>query len=121
MVGVPKLGLDHDKSGVDSDPHVIITTHSGDGFNFSAHIHELVRLGDQDFRSKENAAYIMRLGQCIALAAGPNAPHGLLVHLRDRMAPDLWAFVGDQWATASEFRYMDQDGRPTHRLPVAAA
>jgi hypothetical protein len=81
--------------------------------DLSDHIHQLIRLGDERFRSKKNRHFIMRLGQCIALAAGPNAPHAILIQLRDRMDPKLWSFVGDQWATASELRYMDKDGKPT--------
>jgi len=76
---------------------MIITTHSGNKLDLSDHIHQLIRLGDEHFQSPENEAFIMRLGQCIALAAGPNAPHGILVGLRDRMYPDLWSYTGDLW------------------------
>lgn len=96
---------------------MIITTHFGDRLDLTDHIHAMCKLGDQDFRSPENTAFLTRLGQCIALTAGPNAPHGILVHLRDRMHPDLWSFAGDLWATASELRYMDKDGKPTSRPP----
>lgn len=81
----------------------------------------MCRLGDQDFRSAENRTFRYRNGQCISLATGANAPHGVLVHLRDRMAPELWAYVGDLWAKAAERPYTGQDGRPSHRPPVAAA
>lgn len=92
---------------------MIITTHAGDRLNLTDHIHEMCKLADADFRSVENTAFLSRLGQSIALAAGPNAPHGLLIHLRDRMAPDLWNYVGDLWAEASEYRYIGEDGRPS--------
>jgi hypothetical protein len=93
----------------------------GDRLDLSDHIHQLIRLGDERFRSKANRDFIMRLGQCIALAAGPNAPHALLIHLQDRMAPDLWSYVGDLWAEASEYRYIGEDGRPSYQPPVARA
>jgi|tagenome__1003787_1003787.scaffolds.fasta_scaffold20847060_2 hypothetical protein len=96
---------------------MIITTPSGDKLNLTDHLHQLVRLGDERFRSKANRDFIMRLGQCIALAAGPNAPHAVLFQLRDRMDPKLWSYAGDLWATASELRYMDKDRKPTSRPP----
>jgi hypothetical protein len=74
---------------------VIITTHMGDRLDLSDHIHQLIRLGDENFRSKANRDFIMRLGQCIALAAGSNAPHAILIGLRDRMEPKLWTYTGD--------------------------
>jgi hypothetical protein len=79
------------------------------------------KLSQQDFRSIENTAFLSRLRQSIALAAGPNAPHGLLIHLRDRMAPELWNYVGDLWAEASEYRFIGEDGRPSYRPPAAQA
>ena len=71
---------------------MIITSHTGDRLNLAEHVHEMCKLNQQDFRSIENTAFLSRLGQSIALAAGPNAPHGLLIHLRDRMAPELWNY-----------------------------
>jgi hypothetical protein len=81
---------------------MIITTPIGDRLDLTDHIFEMCKLGDQDFRTVENTAFLTRLGQCIALAAGSNAPHAVLVHLRDRMAPELWDHVGYLWAEAAE-------------------
>jgi hypothetical protein len=65
----------------------------------------MCKLGDQDFRSAENRAFLYRIGQCISLAAGANAPHGVLVHLRHRMTPALWSHIGFVWAEAAERPY----------------
>jgi hypothetical protein len=100
---------------------MIITTHSGDRLDLSEHVHQMIRLGHEDFRSAENTAFLFRLGQCISLAAGPNAPHAVLVNLQDRMTPELRVHVGNLWAIAAEFPYMDQDGKPTLRPPKAVA
>src|SRR4051794_1633914 len=100
---------------------MIITTHFGDRLDLTEHIHEMIRLGDQDFRSVENTAFLSRLGQCIALSAGSNAPHAILVRLRDKMTPELWGYVGDLWAEASEYRHVGQDGRPSFRPSEAQA
>jgi hypothetical protein len=100
---------------------MIITTHFGDKLDLTDHIHAMCKLGDQDFRSVENTAFLTRLGMCIALAAGSNAPHAILVRLRDKMTPELWDYVGDLWAEASEYRHIGQDGRPSFRPPVARA
>ena len=81
---------------------MIITTHAGDRFGITEHVHQLVRLGQEDFRSPENTAYLMKLGRCISLAAGPNAPHTLLVRLRDKLDHDLWSHTGYLWAEAAE-------------------
>jgi hypothetical protein len=97
---------------------VIITTHAGDCLDLTDHIHEMCRLADADFRSVENTASLSRLGQRIALAAGSNAPHAILVRLRGKMSPELWSYVGDLWAEASEYRYIGEDGRPSYRPPV---
>ncbi|UEM08195.1 hypothetical protein JL101_036185 (plasmid) [Skermanella rosea] len=99
---------------------MIITTHAGDRLDLSDHIHQLARLGEEDFRSAENEAFIYRLGQCISLAAGANAPHAVLVRLRDQMTPELWSHVGFVWAEAAERPYVDQDGNPTYRQHSAA-
>ena len=100
---------------------MIITTHSGDKLDLSDHIHQLVRLGEQASLSDDDERLVYRLGQCISLAAGANAPHAVLVRLRDRMTPELWSHVGYVWAEAAERPYTGQDGRPSHRPPVAAA
>jgi hypothetical protein len=100
---------------------MLITTHFGDRLDLTDYVDQMIRLGDTDFRSPENERFLMKLGQCIALSAGPNAPHAVLVHLRDRMHPDLWAFVDDQWATAAELRYIGEDGKPASRPPQASA
>jgi hypothetical protein len=81
---------------------MIITTHAGDRLNLTDHVDQLVRLGQEDFRSPENERFLMKLGRCITLAAGPNAPAAILVHLRDRLAPELWTHVGYLWAEAAE-------------------
>jgi hypothetical protein len=81
---------------------MIITTPSGDKLDLTEHIFEMCKLGDTDFRTVENTAFLTRLGQCIAMAAGSTAPHAVLVHLRDRMAPDLWSHVGYLWTEAAE-------------------
>jgi hypothetical protein len=96
---------------------LIITTPIGDRLDLSDHLHEMIRLGDADFRTVENTAFLSRLGQCIALAAGDNAPHAILVRLRDKMTPELWGYVGDLWTEASEYRYIGEDARPSFRPP----
>jgi hypothetical protein len=100
---------------------VIITTRAGDCLDLTDHIHEMYRLADADFRSIENTASLSRLGQRIALAAGSNAPHAILVRLRGKMSSELWSYVGDLWAEASEYRYIGEDGRPSYRPPIARA
>jgi hypothetical protein len=37
------------------------------------------------------------------------------------MAPELWNYVGDLWAEASEYRFIGEDGRPSYRPPAAQA
>jgi hypothetical protein len=81
---------------------LIITTHTGGRFDITEHVHQLTRLGQEDFRSLENTAYLMKLGRCIFLAAGPNAPHAILVRLCDRLDHDLWNHTGYLWAEAAE-------------------
>jgi hypothetical protein len=81
----------------------------------------MIRLDQEDFRTVENTAFLSHLGQCIELAAGSNAPHAILVRLRDKITPELWDYVGDLWAEASEYRHIGQDGRPSFRPPVARA
>ena len=71
-------------------------------FDITDHVDQLVRLGQEDFRSPENERFLMKLGRCITLAAGPNAPAAILVRLRDRLAPELWSHVGYLWAEAAE-------------------
>lgn len=100
---------------------MIIITHMGDRLDLTDHIHQMCRLADADFRSVENTAFLSRLGMCIALAAGNNAPHAVLVRLRGKMSPELWIYVVDLWVEASEYRYIGEDGRPSHRPPVARA
>lgn len=75
----------------------------------------MIRLGDADFRSVENTAFLSRLGQCIALTAGSNAPHAILIRLRDRITPEMWSYVGDLWAETAEYRFIGKDGRPSFR------
>jgi hypothetical protein len=94
---------------------MLITTHFGDKLDLTDHVDQMIRLGQEDFRTAENTAFLTRLGQCIALSAGANAPHAILVRLRDKMTPELWGYVGDLWAEASEYRYIGKDGRPTFR------
>jgi hypothetical protein len=48
----------------------LITTHAGDCLNLTDHADQLVRLGQEDFRSPENGRFLMKLGRCITLAAG---------------------------------------------------
>jgi hypothetical protein len=96
---------------------MIITTHCGDKLDLTDHVHEMIRLGDADFRSVENTTFLSRLGMCIALAAGNNAPHAILIRLRGKMSEELWGYVGDLWAEASEYRFIREDGRPTYRPP----
>jgi hypothetical protein len=100
---------------------MIITTPSGDKLDLTEHVHEMIRLGDQDFRTVENTRFLSRLGQCIALAVGNNAPHAILIRLRGKMSEELWGYVGDLWAEASEYRYIGEDGRPSFRPPEAQA
>jgi len=100
---------------------MIITIHAGDRLDLSDYIHAMVRLGQEDFRSVENTAFLSRLGQCIALAAGSNALHAILVRLRDKMTPELWGYVGDLWAEASEYRFIGEDGCPSFRPPETQA
>jgi hypothetical protein len=100
---------------------VIITTHFGDKLNLTDHIHTMIRLGDQDFRTVENTTFLSRLGMCIALAAGNNAPHAILIRLRGKMSEELWGYVGDLWAEASEYRYIGEDLRPSFRPPETQA
>ena len=40
---------------------MIITTHIGDRLDLSYHIHQLIRLANERFRSKANRDFIMRL------------------------------------------------------------
>ena len=56
-----------------------------DRFDITEHADQLVRLDQEDFRSPENERFLMKLGRCITLAAGPNAPAAILVRLRDRL------------------------------------
>jgi hypothetical protein len=84
---------------------MIITIQSDDRFDITEHVHQLVRLGQEDFRSLENTAYLMKLGRCLSLAAGPNAPHAILVRLRDKLDHDLWSHTGYLWAEAAETSY----------------
>jgi hypothetical protein len=84
------------------DLPVIITTHAGDRFDITEHVDQLVRLGKTDFRSEETTAYLMKLGRCITLAAGPNAPAAVLIRLREKLNPDLWDHTGYLWAEAAE-------------------
>lgn len=96
------------------DRHAIITTHIGDRLDLTDHIHEMCKLANVDFRFVENTAFLSRLGMCIALAAGNNSPHAVLVRLRGKMSPELWSYVGDLWAEASEYRFIGEDGRPIY-------
>jgi hypothetical protein len=100
---------------------MIITTHFGDRLDLTDHVDQMIRLGDQDFRTIENTAFLSRLGQCIAMAAGTNAPHAILIRLRGKMSEELWSYVGDLWAEASEYRHIGKDGRPSFRPPEAQA
>ena len=54
-------------------------------FDITEHVDQLVRLGQEDFRSSENERFLMKLGRRITLANGPNAPAAILVRLRDRL------------------------------------
>jgi hypothetical protein len=100
---------------------MLITTHIGDKLNLTDHVDQMIRLGQEDFRTVENTAFLSRLGQCIALAAGSNAPHAILIRLRGKMSEELWGYVGDLWAEASEYRYIGEDGRPSFRPPETRA
>jgi hypothetical protein len=39
-------------------------------FDITDHVDQLVRLGQEDFRSPENERFLMKFGRCITLAAG---------------------------------------------------
>jgi hypothetical protein len=52
-------------------------------FDITEHVDQLVRLGQEDFRSPENERFLMKLGRRITLANGPNAPAAILVCSRD--------------------------------------
>jgi hypothetical protein len=92
---------------------MIINTHFGDRLDLTDHIHEMIRLGDADFRTVENTRFLSRLGMCIAMVAGNNAPHAILIHLRGKMSEDLWGYVGGL--------YVGKDGRPSFRPPETQA
>jgi hypothetical protein len=87
---------------IERDRKLIITTHAGDRFDITEHVDQLVRLGKTDFRSDETTAYLMKLGRCITLAAGPNAPAAILIRLREKLDPGLWSHTGHLWAEAAE-------------------
>jgi hypothetical protein len=80
----------------------------------------MIRPDQEDFRTVENTAFLSHLGQCIELAAGSNAPHAILVRLRDKITPELWGYVGDLWAEASEYPLIGEDRCPRFRPPQAA-
>jgi hypothetical protein len=81
---------------------MIITTHFGDRLDLTDHVDQMIRLGQEDFRSEENTAYLTKLGRCITLAAGPNASTAILIRLREKLDPDLWDHTGHLWAEAAK-------------------